>query len=43
MTGWVIDDVGADVLAVVEAADRPSLVRFNDEMAQPPLRQPRTR
>ena len=32
MTGRVIDDVGADVLAVVEAEDRPSLVRFNDEM-----------
>jgi hypothetical protein len=24
--------VGADVLAVVEAEDRPSLVRFNDKM-----------
>ena len=32
MTGRVIDDVAADVLAVVEAEDRPSLVRFNDEM-----------
>lgn len=32
MTGRVIDDVEADILAVVEAEDRPSLVRFNDEM-----------
>ena len=32
MTGRVIDDVAADILAVVEAEDRPSLVRFNDEM-----------
>ena len=32
MTARVIDDVGADVLAVAEAEDRPSLVRFNDEM-----------
>lgn len=32
MTARVIEDVGADVLAVVEAEDRPSLVRFNDEM-----------
>ena len=32
MTARVIDDVAADVLAVVEAEDRPSLVRFNDEL-----------
>jgi len=32
MTARVIDDVGADVLAVIEAESRPSLVRFNDEM-----------
>lgn len=32
MTARVIDNVGADVLAVVEAESRPSLVRFNDEM-----------
>lgn len=32
MTARVIDDVGADVIAVVEAENRPALVRFNDEM-----------
>ena len=32
MTARIIDDVAADVLAVVEAEDRPSLVRFNDEL-----------
>lgn len=32
MTAWVVDDVADDVLAVVEAEDRPSLVRFNDEL-----------
>lgn len=32
MTAWVVDDVAADVLAVVAAEDRPSLVRFNDEL-----------
>jgi endonuclease/exonuclease/phosphatase family metal-dependent hydrolase len=32
MTSRVIDDVAADVLAVIEAENRPSLVRFNDEM-----------
>ena len=32
MTARVIDDVGADVLAVIEAEDRPSLVHFNDQM-----------
>jgi endonuclease/exonuclease/phosphatase family metal-dependent hydrolase len=32
MTARVIDVVDADVLAVVEADNRPSLVRFNDEM-----------
>ena len=32
MTARVINDVHADILCVVEAEDRPSLVRFNDEM-----------
>ncbi|WP_214402937.1 endonuclease/exonuclease/phosphatase family protein [Pseudonocardia lacus] len=32
MTARVVDDVAADVLCVVEAEDRPSLVRFNDEL-----------
>ena len=32
MTAQVIADVGADILAVVEAEDRPSLDRFNDEL-----------
>jgi endonuclease/exonuclease/phosphatase family metal-dependent hydrolase len=32
MTARVIDDVQADVLCVVESEDRPSLVRFNDEL-----------
>ena len=32
MTAKVIDDVGADILGVIEAEDRPSLVRFNDEL-----------
>ena len=32
MTARVIDDVGADVQVVVEAEDRPSLVRFNEEL-----------
>ena len=31
LTGRVITDVGADIVAVVEAEDRPSLVRFNEE------------
>jgi len=31
LTGRVITDVEADIIAVVEAEDRPSLVRFNDE------------
>lgn len=30
MTARVIQDVNADVLAVIEAEDRPSLVRFNE-------------
>ncbi|MBX9963914.1 MAG: endonuclease/exonuclease/phosphatase family protein [Burkholderiales bacterium] len=34
MTARVIEDVGADILAVVEAEDRPSLVRFNEELLQ---------
>lgn len=32
MTSQVIKDVDADILAIVEAEDRPSLVRFNKEM-----------
>jgi endonuclease/exonuclease/phosphatase family metal-dependent hydrolase len=32
MTAKVIHDVGADILAIVEAEDRPSLVRFNTEL-----------
>lgn len=32
LTGRVITDVGADIIAIVEAEDRPSLVRFNDDL-----------
>ncbi len=32
MTARVIEDSGADVLAVVEAENRPALVRFNDAL-----------
>jgi endonuclease/exonuclease/phosphatase family metal-dependent hydrolase len=32
MTARVIQDINADILAMVEAEDRPSLVRFNEEM-----------
>src|SRR6185295_17460411 len=32
LTARVINDVHADIMCVVEAEDRPSLVRFNDEM-----------
>lgn len=32
MTARVIREVGADIIGIVEAEDRPSLVRFNDEM-----------
>jgi endonuclease/exonuclease/phosphatase family metal-dependent hydrolase len=32
MTGRVITDVNADILAVIEVEDRPTLSRFNDEM-----------
>jgi endonuclease/exonuclease/phosphatase family metal-dependent hydrolase len=35
-TAQVIDDVGADVLCVVEAEHRPALVRFNREMLKRP-------
>src|SRR5215813_4231562 len=31
-TGRVINDVQADIIAIVEAEDRPSLVRFNKEL-----------
>lgn len=34
LTAQVIQDVGADVIGVVEAEDRPSLVRFNEEMLE---------
>lgn len=32
MTAKVIQEVDADILAVIEAEDRPSLVRFNEEL-----------
>jgi endonuclease/exonuclease/phosphatase family metal-dependent hydrolase len=32
MTARVIQDVGADIMGIVEAEDRPSLVRFNEEL-----------
>jgi endonuclease/exonuclease/phosphatase family metal-dependent hydrolase len=32
MTARVIQDVGADVLGVVEAEDRPALLRFNEDL-----------
>ncbi|MCK5261367.1 MAG: endonuclease/exonuclease/phosphatase family protein [Thermoplasmatales archaeon] len=32
MTARVIQDVGADIIGIVEAEDRPSLVRFNDDL-----------
>jgi endonuclease/exonuclease/phosphatase family metal-dependent hydrolase len=32
MTARVIQEVGADIIAIVEAEDRPSLVRFNHEL-----------
>ena len=32
MTAKVIQDVGANIIGIVEAEDRPSLVRFNEEM-----------
>jgi endonuclease/exonuclease/phosphatase family metal-dependent hydrolase len=32
MTGRVVNDVDADIIAVVEAEDRPSLQRFNREL-----------
>lgn len=32
MTGKVIEDTNPDILAVIEAEDRPSLVRFNDDL-----------
>ena len=32
MTAKVIQEVNADVLGIVEAEDRPSLQRFNDEL-----------
>lgn len=35
MTARVISDIGADVLGVVEADDRISLTRFNDQLLRP--------
>jgi endonuclease/exonuclease/phosphatase family metal-dependent hydrolase len=32
MTAQVIQDVNADILGIIEAEDRPSLVRFNEEL-----------
>ncbi|MEW6267249.1 MAG: endonuclease/exonuclease/phosphatase family protein [Thermodesulfobacteriota bacterium] len=32
MTARVIQDVGADIIGIIEADDRPSLVRFNNEL-----------
>jgi endonuclease/exonuclease/phosphatase family metal-dependent hydrolase len=32
MTARVIQDVGADIIGIVEAEDRPSLVRFNNDL-----------
>lgn len=32
MTAKVIQEINADILAVIEAEDRPSLVRFNEEL-----------
>ena len=32
MTARVIDDIDADILAIVEAEDRPSLLRLNEEL-----------
>ncbi len=32
MTARVIGDLNADILAIVEAEDRPALRRFNDEL-----------
>ena len=32
LTGQVINEIAADIIGVVEAEDRPSLVRFNEEM-----------
>jgi len=32
MTAQVIRDVNADILGIIEAEDRPSLVRFNEEL-----------
>jgi len=35
MTAKVIDDVNADVLAVIEAEDRIALLKFHDELLEP--------
>lgn len=34
MTARVIRDLAADIIGIVEAEDRPSLVRFNDELLE---------
>jgi endonuclease/exonuclease/phosphatase family metal-dependent hydrolase len=33
ITARVMEDVNADILGIVEAEDRPSLIRFNEELA----------
>ena len=38
MTARVISDVGADIIGIVEAEDRPSLVRFNKGLLDEPYR-----
>jgi endonuclease/exonuclease/phosphatase family metal-dependent hydrolase len=38
MTARVIRDVNADILGIIEAEDRPSLVRFNDELLEKQFR-----
>jgi endonuclease/exonuclease/phosphatase family metal-dependent hydrolase len=38
MTARVIADVNADIIGIVEAEDRPSLVRFNKELMGEPYR-----
>ncbi len=35
MTARVVKEVNADILAVIEAEDRPSLLHFNDQLLQP--------
>ncbi len=37
MTARVIDDVHAQIIGIVEAEDRPSLIRFNEEFLKTPF------